>query len=1198
MADPITPILAEKAIAAAVDRLLKDQASRRELVRDSGIFALPRPARKVAQAWVESDNTIRQLLTADPLSHNAALDDLRARMATAGVDEVPDLAPIVDQTRTALRQRRPVSELLDESTGQIVGELRELRGSLATTLPQDQPPLPPRVQSCLDRVPAPVRPRLTELLIDRPSAMAYRRLLKPGSLLEGAPAAAWEAAARMAHGHGHTDVSALLWDRVVQVTADPARALAWQAYVVADTDGERARELAAQAAMDGAPFPGVVDATLREDHDAAIALRNALDLVDPDHAVAAMLIVQALGMTQAYDDAVVLGEQITRDPERADGLVQLAGVLLTRAQAGKSSDRTGDLNRAAELALRGRDLRYRWGLDARQATWIAIACAHERADMADVDRIAEAARTAGHPDDLERDDTAELIALAGIAQGRTHVDVPGLSPAHRRLFSIVQNDLTGRHDQEDGEGAVSTLLELLDGSKDDGDRARVLLALARRHAVPAGAVEDLEEREPQAAAAVRTAMLVTEGKLDQAVAAARRGAVADSRQTWQLANVLDDAGRHRALVDLAVDAWPRFHDVALANFALGAARSVVASATFTDDDEAVVDRLRDVARQAAARSDLTGTQRHRLLRNLFSLALALEDWEDATGWGNQLYMSGIDQEEADTVRVAVAQAHINAGWPRRAWDSLQDGDHLPAPPDAPAAQMIGALAATFSTRSSHVNTLLDHAERASDSMQVAGYLTINAWQLAGRVDDEHAEWAAMTAVRDFVDRYPDNPLLTTVSSDELASSQGLHTYAPAVPTGLVRLAERIENGLGPLAYLTAISSKPYSELLITGEGRAMHTGSSSLVQRQMDRHAAAAALDGPAVLDITALYLVALLDVELGQAGQTALSERLTTAFGRVLLPNAAALDLAAARAGMHPRSTGVIVPPTRPGGRHRIIDLPEEVLARRFEILDTMERIADTTARVARPSDSAFLPGHEGNPNVAAATAALDIAVRDRTPAWVDDGHARAWLRRRSMPSFDTHALLQALHQRGDVTPAELDRAVTTLRRARAVLLPTPAPDLHAHVAAHGVALDGAGAALSEPGWWLARSNLGRGYIEAVFRTVAATDPAAMPDWMHALTVGLHQATDANVPARILVHLLQAHPALRPHASLMAWAWANAAETCSGGLRPGRDELKQAVTDVQRISHGRLDPEDVALVESLDPSEPPPPAWSDRMPD
>ena len=1145
-------------------RILKEGRERRELHRSAGIDLLPQEVQKVAVVWLDTPTTMRQLLSSDPSAHRSALANLEQRLRDEAADPPSELEAIVGNVRLAVLDARDPAEAIRQEVGDLKGMvgdgLRELGEQLQSHPSAGDNGLPPTVARCLESVPLSVRRPLAEFLAARPSTAGFQGLLDDvGSLLAGAGWQAWEAAARMAGALGYSSVAAALWRRVETLSPDPVRAATWGALVRAEADPGSARA-ALERYDDGPLFFEVVRATLAEDHVTAASLGERLDSNGPDFLMSGMLVVQALALLERYDDAVALAERLASEPDAADALVQLAGVLLVRAQHGQSRDRTADLNRAALLAERGREMRYDWGLGASQAVKISVSCAEERADFADVARIAQAVRDAGRLKDLAEAEVATIVAMARLAEGHELDDVEGLGRVTRQFFEIVgaeMNDGAALASRED----VSKLRALLREATDPSDRIRIQLALARRAELSEDDLVSVEGANPEAAESIRLELLVAQGKEGQALAMARSGATRSARRAWRLAGLLDRLGEDRQLINHVVAVWPRFHDVPLLNFALQAAIRV--SLSDVPDRRKETTAIRDVARQAASRQDLTDTQRRRLLQSLFAIAVNVEEWDDAATWGESLLAANLDLEDPTRVRWMLAQVYVNSGWPDRAWRVLLDGDDLIRPHDVEHAKLASGLASTFGDDPRHVTSLLAHVEWGLQDANHVGPLVMGAWHVAHRLDDPRVGAAAAEAVERFLDEFPDNGVLQRVSVEDFMAPGGLDRFSPPVPPGFEALSRQVATGQGPMAYLAAITDRSYTEVLVASDGRYVYSGSNSLTHRQRERADAIKSLSGTVIVDATTLLTLARLDVRMRERDRRGVSELLVASFSGATLANTTALDLAHARSSLGLRPASVIAPPIEEGGKHQLIEFGEEVVQHRHAVVTAMWEIAQRLERVVAPSSGRFLPSEMARSNTSAALAAAELGAQGDLPVWADDAALRVQLRRSGITCFGTGELLSAMGRTEIVNEDWVRDVRRVLREVGVVLLPTPITELHAHAASKQYVPDGLAGVLSEPGWWAARANLARARPDRFFDDVIETAPDKVVDWFLAACVGMERQFGPRVPPRVLLHLLASRGNLEPHVQQLVDAWLEGA-TIVRGKRPSREDLDQAIVDVR----------------------------------
>lgn len=1172
VSDPITSSL----FGRFLSRVLDDHADRRRLLDDI-VPKAPPALRRAVEEWLEQPTTRLLLASDDEAQYRAAATSLSDVMEEREVDGPSDPLPIVRGAREALLDRQPAPAAVRRSEERIVDELhRTAEEATERTVRRMEAagrelagPLPPTVRALLKdwRLEQPEEAMwLASWLAQRPSSEGLQNLLASDSrLVRAGDPRAWEAVARYAQAHGHSQLAAEFWERAATVSPHPGRAVANQAFVMASFDTVAARELVAQTAAQGDAHLLADAVRLRIDehlHELA-ELGQQADPDTPEGRLLGGLAVEALVGIDRLDEALELAERLADGVDRALARQQLAGVLFIRVQRGATERHSADLNRARELALEVRELRHRWGLPAPQATQLAMQISLQQAELHEIAELADRCHDDGWGADLDDDETAGLVALARTIQGAEPGKAKGLSAAMERFLSAVGPYLLSDETPPSDGGYVEALRDALELADDDDDVARILRALARVDAVPTERVEDLKSRQPLAAAIVEATALQARGQVEQAAALLRPQTAVSDEACWALAHLLEQDGQDEQVAEVVADSWARFHDVALLTFGLQ-------SGVRADPTSRAVGRLREAAAQALSDEDLSPLQRRRLLRRLVELDSKAGRWSQVVEWCTRLREAG---DDSDDLPWMLAQAHLNIGRPDRAWRALLHHDSLVPPLNGETARVLAGLAVVCSDDTTHVHALLSH-RHAVDDVATTGRLILAALQLALRLGGADANQAAHAAVEAFLDEHPDNEVIQRVSADELLRPGGLEDYAPAVPAAASQLHAHIVTGRAPFAAVAALKTAPYAGLLVENDTGVLYAASDSVAFRSRERSEAAAALGGRVVLDLTALYLLARLELELGSSEAV---DPLIAAFHRVELTVPAALDVANAAGVLAVGASGVVVPPVDGSdGRHQFIDIPEEVAQRRQQLIRIMLRRSEQLPRCEADVSRAFRPDDDaGSPHWEAAFGPADVGIATGQPSWVDDQALRRLLRPRNVPTFGTRAVLDVLYRDGRLSPAAFDTLRRGLRQGRIADLPAPADELRADVRASGFAVGPELVPLLQPGWWTTRYNMA-GRVDKLFATVAREAPEQMPMWLHVATIGLWRRTGTDeVPARVLFHLLTVHPELRAHAAAMLAALDDALQLVGRPAADG-DILARA------LRFGRGDSADDELLRTL----------------
>lgn len=1120
--------------AAGFKKLWEQRAARKQLLDQAGISGLPKAERRVLVEWI-SEKRVQDVLTGPDASLQVhAVEGLELRFEQAEVEPSKPVSEVVQASRNALLDQRPPARAIREEVEHLT-ELRQLPGARPSELaasPASAAALPPPVENLLrEGLSGADHSTVRQWLLTRPSAAGFAGLIKSGSLLEGMPAAAWEAAARMAHGAGHQAQAVPLFERAIAAAPRPELVqprLALALHIAGDQ--EAAADVARQAAQVAEPslLARALSAKLDGELEQVVALADEIEGRSSEQ-LAAMLVVEALHDLGRTPEALALAERLAQRDEAADAKGQLAGLLLNRVLVGDSPDRTADLNRARALAREGMRLRYWWGLQAPQFVDIAVQAAMESADLMDVLDVVDEAREAGHGADLRNPSTMHSVALASMAHERDLDDLEHLQDAEREYFQTVRGSLFEQESTEDRHERIQRLRQL--ATRDDLGleyRVHVLADLAREGALEDGDLDDLREESPGTAQAIEALRLAAQGDVRRAVFEAK-GAIASGGAVPQhLASLLADLELFDELAQHVRSVWDATRDVTLLVYGL---MTVVAADLDTRSSDAARE-LERLGSSALAMDTLTPLQRRRLASNLVGLALRANDWEAAEDRLRVLLNCDISESERRSALWQLAQVQVNRGYPKRAWETLSAPAELPRPIDPFSAQLLAGLVNTYSSAAGHVHQVLGFVDL--DDEASAASLILGAWMLALRLDDEPAARAAHTHVEAFVNRYPDSQVLYRRSIDDLIGEDGVLSSMAPLPPQLVRLAEQVAVGMVSASFLTVASAKQYTEILLNS-GSYKHICSSSLVRRQRDRSAAASAIDRPVVIDLTTLQTLARLDMALADAQLPPLAQRLLAALASASIAPRAALDAAMAQGSLD--SDRHISPGTTEDPRPVLTENAQDVVERRRRELDKVAQLAEHLDR-APDTEPHFLAEEEliQSENLRAAMSALDTAAEHSHLAWLDDPHLRTMLQ--PVESFDTHSLLGVLRDAGLLSDEEHASAIDALRRANVALLPTSTIGVQEHAESVGFDVDGAAAVLMQPGFWAARSNLAHGGVDALLGALHQEAPEQLAAWLQCMTIGLVRQAGVDVSGRVLVYVLRYTDPSPEQALALAQSW------------------------------------------------------------
>jgi tetratricopeptide (TPR) repeat protein len=886
---------------------------------------------------------------------------------------------------------------------------------------------------------------------------------------------------------------------------------------------ERAVELLAQARALDESHPAVVIAAMRQTPPAPETVIERLSAVTPE--TDADRLSRAISLAQAYllhlrfdeADAALAVAEAADAAELAVREIRAIWQLLRQeceVQEGSEPD-LGELGRARAtfLSIREELLRYQHFDEAGHMLARAIETHIAAKETATAATLMDSAR----PE--ERGGQAALaIARHGVVCDRGELTleiVQAAPPCETR--QLIEAEVGTRSEDEQLRAEGLRDLEQLLFSSDEQVRLQAALARALAcidHRDPAPwwprAEEILAEQNPVMATVLRARAHIARGEFDRAEALLRPHA-----EDPETLDALVDAAGVRRDFPLALErseALLRLRDTPGNRLQQGKLLRL---------NGRLPDALAVLSEVARTTKCLLPSERREAYREALMCAQTLERFEDMMGLADEA--------------IALASEHGELHW-ARAYARHRLGRH-----DQALAGLDQAGIEPTSMRDAELLSRILY--RAGDRATVVGRL-LSLSERFGRpetleimviVASAHAEVPVALVepvretLRSFVERFPQSAYLIQMKIPEDAQElrEWLEQMVPD-PRQDLDAAEAVTRGEQPVAALAAATSKALSEVWPCLVALPVAFGDPTL--EELEFQDAQGAMTTAAVLDPSALAMLAMLGTEVEQAVRNALPGSI---IAQATLQDA---DRAVDPASDPRASTAVL---TRDAtGQPRILSTDCADAVRRAALQEQHSRLAkslsvepDAVPGSDDELERALLGEHEIEPTTRTLVATIAVARRLHMPALSDDRRVRVYLRSAGVPTFATLTLLRALVERGDLPEAAYQQARDGLLRAGALGLRPTATELAALARETGWQPSPAlYRLLSDPAWW-GGDVLSATAQALMFLSICAQGaPDEFAEWVARVLDSAQQALP-EAPSQQHVLLLLA----------VAWGWTSA---------------------------------------------------------
>ena len=538
------------------------------------------------------------------------------------------------------------------------------------------------------------------------------------------------------------------------------------------------RAMSGSSAASAAPEPVAADQQLRDslrrqlaewdprrpaDRDMRARIGAQIELTDP----AGLTAARCNAALQILDGALARGWL-------DDTALAAATALRWRAMTGTAADRSGDLHRSVQLALRVRDEYRRARRDSTPAVRTAVAAASEAGRYRQVITIGSAKYGEATPDEAANPQVAKQVILAaakGVPQVADELaaDLGQVPDGFARAWAQALLSMRGRRSGSvSREERIALWQQALAAGTTDDERREALQGLAAAGADNPPELDELLGADPATAAEWHARAALARDDPDSAVSLMHPHRAANPSAASVLGEAYAALGQTDAAVDTLTTAASRFdHDDLIIQ---------AAGITAQAGDPARAERLlTDVLRTAAA----TWAGRGRARTLLGELQADRGAWPDAiASWDSALE----EDPYLDSARWQLTYALASRGEHARAWAVLTAvpaaSDDIPIPDNPPTANA-AHLALVLLRRNSDLTTLvtygLQYLKLFSDDERFAGR-TLALLTTPSTDEDDPDQAMLDPALRAdleqeldaFFTTYPDSQYLRRRSSSDLA----------------------------------------------------------------------------------------------------------------------------------------------------------------------------------------------------------------------------------------------------------------------------------------------------------------------------------------------------------------------------------------------------------------------------------------------
>jgi hypothetical protein len=922
-----------------------------------------------------------------------------------------------------------------------------------------------------------------------PQKLAREWAASPPAAIDGLPATGRLVVAELLLGYGQPAAAVEHLRTAVDWGATPRAYWLVRMAQVQVTPGEddpaRVNRLLAEAEQVDAAYPLAVamKSIVAEDWNQAL---HALDGWSPptlweQETVVVFRHAALLGMDK-LDEAIIALDSGPSEFRSASILLRLAQLLRTRAVQGTGDSDIADATRAAEVAIRARNMRRLWRSDSAEAVAVAAEAAVIADDHQQVWTLTRPAPD-GEATPSEAADSRVLpVAAMGavltgrFAQARALIDsAPG---GYVRL--CIEAELASAEPSHTGSPtAVEAWRETLRAATTDEEKLRTLRGLAMEGASDHAVLEELKARYPQAVAEIETLSTI----------ASVSGADADERlRALETRSPLASVRRAELLrhddpegaAELLIDANTRWRNPRLLLMALDCFQ-----------DAGRWEQAGRVAQDALAQIGPQWSGRATVMRRLADIQSARNDWPMVEVTCRALL--GIDQND-EGARWALANAQYRGGDPQQAWLTLKRATALPNVTTPMHARLLLDLSRRYADAVEVARTALAMLHMFPTDQDVHAAVINSVTMRLDRTELPEDIGSEITAAwQSFFERYPDSERFTpyTIHDDdnpladiEEQMRQQARTYR--------EFEDRIRDQNHPIGMLEAVVGKPYSAIFPYRPLGYHRLAFSDDQDNALELDLARASLTGNCLVDASALYTLGLLPDAAPALIALLFRPAITDIALRDLVEADDMFGLPSAGTLHYDIGLGQVV------ARETDADVTDRQRAQIRSMLTT----ARDFRRIIHPALVHLQSIRPHRDPIWALT--LDAAQHNGTSLWADDTGLRIVAHSMGIKTFSTQALLTIAHERQRIDDATLNQTTRALIREYAVDLPYDHNALLEIGAEQNWEPRSVAVILSRAATW---SNGPR--VLQLFRTAFRNAPdAGRKTWAYAALTGIRDAT------------------------------------------------------------------------------------------
>jgi tetratricopeptide (TPR) repeat protein len=923
----------------------------------------------------------------------------------------------------------------------------------------------------------------------------------PPAWLEAGDWRLWEALAHSAEAHSLNELASKAYAQAATRSPTEApRLFAWAALSAhhsvsaRESVPEYIRQSRALANDADLLFIDVVEAGIANDAEAVEnAVLRALASGTPEPALLRIWVARARIETERFDEALSILEPIDDDdPSITGALLTRATSRLSRATSLAGSNRMNDLREALDLAVRARDKRRLWGGDSGEAVELACQAAFLLDDFERVAKLASHIEGEATKAESTKPTVRRLLALVQTLGHSTLSVTPESAFESAWLRGLEAMVDPARRDE-----AVEAMSEAARLAEDDPQLDGCLRGLAHLGVTELPRLEEVLARDPERAAALRGLAEFRAGQTQSALERLRPLAMRDPFAAIVLAQLYASIGQTSNAATSLLAAGDRFGDPSLT---VEGCKVLLSTGDIAQAEDRALHALDVIPDGVPARRELR--------RILVDIAAT----------------RGNPTEIEQTTRIALAEGESDAAirWTRiqalgrlrrfsDAWSEIQQNPVLNVDTEPKALLFLGIRARAAPEDTSSALAVLD---RFPDSHEVQGVGLALFLALARLTEDEAAQAVIGERLRRFTERYPDSPILRSISltlddpESLRAQMKELLSGTPEQADARRELAEGVVAGRIPLGFAAAIVGRSPLDLMLSVSIVPFTCISHDSTVRSAEIAAAVAALDGPITIDPSSLALSTYLSASWNE---------ILASFSHVTIAEDAygQLDTAV----FLPASSGTLHWDEVIGDWHfsQLADEDSAVIQQRATTV--LER-AGLLSRVPH-SDGSLIEEKLGAPAGQAEWAApIGAALDGGTPLLCDDVGTAAVARSLGVPAFGTLSLQIARMQAGRLTPDGMESLIREFYAIGGVDLPLSPGQLVEVSRSSGWLVEPLLRCLSRSSFWLDLVSGSTAYFEIV-QNILDQGIDAAAKLLHASTLGIVRAVLVGSPLPWIARLV-----------------------------------------------------------------------------